>query len=114
MSLTPEERDRAVILATNYGRAGAVDWFGDDFLPGAIAPVGSYWFWGPGELPGAITIVVGGGPEELEGAYFRSAEEFTRVRRPWGVSEERDVPITIAREPLAPLQDVWPRFKGNN
>lgn len=113
-SLSPEEQQRAVVLATNYGRAGAIDWFGDDALPDAIAPVGSYWFWGPGELPGEITIVAGEEASELEGSYFRSAQEFTRVRRPWGVPEERDVPITIAREPLAPLQQIWPRFEGVN
>ncbi len=113
-SLTPDEQARTVILATNYGRAGAIDWFGSDALPAAIAPVGSYWFWGPGPLPGEITIVLGDEAAELEGAYFRSATEFTRVRRPWGVTEEQDVPVTIARDPLGSLQEFWPRFEGMN
>lgn len=113
-SLSPEERERTVILATNYGRAGAIDWFGSEELPDAIAPIGSYWFWGAGELPGEITIVLGEEASGLEGRYFRIAREFTRVPRTWGVPEERDVPVTIARDPLVPLQAVWPQFEGIN
>lgn len=112
-SLPPADRAQAVILATNYGRAGAIDWFGTD-LPPAIAPVGSYWFWGPGELPGAVMIVVGEDAGELEGQWFRSAVEFTRVRRPWGVPEEQDVPIAIGRGPIRTLQEFWPEFRGMN
>ncbi len=113
-SLPPQERARAVILGTNYGRAGAIDWFGSAALPPAIAPVGSYWFWGPGPHPGDVTIVVGEEADSLEGQYFEDAVEFTRVRRPWGVPEERDVPVVIARRPLRTLQEVWPAFRGVN
>src|SRR5690606_5481601 len=113
-ALSPEERERTASLATNYGRAGAIDWFGSEELPEAIAPIGSYWFWGAGELPGEITIVLGEEASELEGRYFRIAREFTRVPRTWGVPEERDVPVTIARDPLVPLHAVWPQFEGIN
>ncbi len=112
--LPPEERDRAVILATNYGRAGAIDWFAADDLPDVISPVGSYWFWGPGERPGDVVVVVGSEASELAGPLFRSAVEITRVRRPWGVPEERDVPIVVARDPIRTLQEAWPEFRGVN
>jgi 4-amino-4-deoxy-L-arabinose transferase-like glycosyltransferase len=113
-SLPSADRAQAVILATNYGRAGAIDWFGGPDLPPVIAPVGSYWFWGPGQRPGAVTIVVGDEAAALEGRWFRSAVEFTRVRRPWGVPEEQEVPIAIARDPVRTLQEVWPEFRGMN
>ncbi len=112
--LPPADRERAVILATNYGRAGAIDFYAGDEIPHAVAPVGSYWFWGPGDRPGAVTVAVGAEVEDLVGEYFRIAVEATRVRNPWGVPEERDVPIVIAREPIRPLQDLWPRFRGAN
>jgi 4-amino-4-deoxy-L-arabinose transferase-like glycosyltransferase len=98
-ALPAEDRARAVIMATNYGRAGAIDWFAGDALPPVIAPVGSYWFRGPGELPGAVVIVVGAEAAELEGTWFGSAVEALRVLRPWGVPEEQDVPIVVARDP---------------
>ena len=52
-SLPPDERRDAVIFATNYGRAGAIDWFGPRLgLPGAICPCGTYWQFGPGREAG--------------------------------------------------------------
>jgi len=32
-----------------------------------------------------------------------------RVRNPWGVEEERDVPIVVCREPDITLRDLWAR-----
>jgi 4-amino-4-deoxy-L-arabinose transferase-like glycosyltransferase len=113
-ALPVEDRDRAVIMATNYGRAGAIDWFAGDALPPVIAPVGSYWFWGPGELPGAVVVVVGAEAADLEGTWFGSAVEVARVLRPWGVPEEQHVPIVVARDPPGSLQEVWPQFRGRN
>lgn len=113
-ALPAEDRARTVILATNYGRAGAIDWFGADDLPPALAPVGSYWFWGPGDLPGDIAVIVGMEAAELEDVWFGHAVEFTRVLRPWGVPDERDVPIVIAREPVRTIQQIWPEFRGVN
>ncbi|MDX1675680.1 MAG: hypothetical protein R3314_12870, partial [Longimicrobiales bacterium] len=113
-SLPPEDRAAAVILATNYGRAGAIDFYADDEIPDAVAPVGSYWFWGPGERPGQVTIVVGAEPGDVEGEFFREATLAARVRNPWGVPEERSVGIVVARDPIRPLQEVWPEWRGVN
>jgi hypothetical protein len=112
--LPPEDRRRAVIIATNYGRAGAIDWFTGDDIPPVVAPIGSYWFFGPGDRPGEVAVVIGDEASALEGRYFRSAVEVTRVRRPWGVPEEQDVPIVVARDPIRSLQEIWPEFRGRN
>ena len=113
-TLPPEDRERAVILATNYGRAGAIDFYAGDELPHAVSPVGSYWYWGPGDRPGQVTIVVGAEPEDVLGEFFREAELAARVTNPWGVPEERSVGIVVARDPIRPLQDVWPEWRGIN
>jgi hypothetical protein len=113
-TLPEEDREAAVILATNYGRAGAIDFYAGDELPHAVAPVGSYWFWGPGERPGQVTVVVGAEPEDLLGEYFEEATLAARVRNPWGVPEERSVGIVVARNPVRPLQAVWPEWRGVN
>jgi 4-amino-4-deoxy-L-arabinose transferase-like glycosyltransferase len=113
-ALPPPERERAVLVASNYGEAGALDFFGPKYgLPPAIAPLGSYWFFGPGERPGAVVVSIGTPPEELL-TFFRSAILVTIVNEPWVVPEERDVPIVVARDPYRPLQAVWPEFKGRN
>lgn len=111
-TLTPDEQREAVILATNYGRAGAHDHLGTALdMPRAIAPVGSYWYWGPGPLPGRVMIVIGMDREDME-ASFDSVALAERVTGEWRVPEERDVPIWIGRAPHRTLQQVWPGFEG--
>ncbi|HKK08303.1 MAG TPA: glycosyltransferase family 39 protein [Gemmatimonadota bacterium] len=36
----------------------------------------------------------------------------TRIRSPWSVPEERDVPVWIARDPRMTLQEAWPTIRG--
>ena len=113
-TLTPPEREQAVLMASNYGEAGALDFFGPKYgLPPAVAPLGSYWFFGPGKKSGLVVISVGSPPEDLQ-VFFRSVSLVATVNEPWVVPEERDVPIVIARDPYRPLQAVWPQFKGRN
>lgn len=112
--LPPADRSRAVLLAANYGEAGALDFYGPRHgLPRAVAPVGSYWFFGPGDRTGEVTVAVGIEPDALE-AYFESTRLAARVENPWGVPEEQDVPIVVARGPYRSLQEVWPDFRGAN
>jgi Dolichyl-phosphate-mannose-protein mannosyltransferase len=112
--LDPADRGRAVLLATNYGRAGALDWYGRAAsLPPAIAPVGSYWFWGPGEREWEVAVIAGSSEEDLR-TYFRDVREAARVRDRWRVPEEQDVRIFVARDPREPIAEVWPRLEGRN
>ena len=108
------ERREAVVLAGNYGEAGAIDFFGPRLgLPGAVSPTGSYWFFGPGELPGRVAVVIGPSREDLA-PFFDSLEVAGRVRHPWAVAEERDLPIFVARRPHRTLQEIWPTLAGRN
>ena len=114
VGLPEEERREAVILAGNYGEAGAIDFFGPRHgLPPAVSPAGSYWFFGPGDKPGTVTLTVGPELEDLA-PYFDSLQLVTRVGNPWGVGEERDVPVIVARRPHRTLQAVWPDLAGRN
>jgi 4-amino-4-deoxy-L-arabinose transferase-like glycosyltransferase len=113
-ALPAADRERAIIIAANYGEAGAIDYFGPALgLPRAIAPVGSYWFFGPGDLPGDVAVTLGLEAEDLEGFYA----EFVVVRRianEWGVPEQQDNPIGVARRPFRSVQEVWPELAGRN
>lgn len=44
----------------------------------------------------------------------RSIAEAARVRSPWSVREERNVPIYVARNQRMTLQQLWPRLAGEN
>jgi len=112
--LPPEDRARAVIIADNYGEAGAIDYYGPRYgLPPAISAAGTYWFFGPGSKPGEVAVTVGIDDEDLK-PFFEDIEPAGRFTHPWSVSEERDIPIHVARRPRATLQQVWPSLKGRN
>jgi hypothetical protein len=113
-ALPDTDRERAVIFASNYGEAGAIDFYGPRYgIPKAIAVVGTYWFFGPGDLPGDIVILHGVGRDEAAD-YCGTIEVVSTVTHPFAVEEERDVVISICREPRQTLQELWPSMAGNN
>jgi hypothetical protein len=107
-ALPPAEQAQAVIAADNYGEAGAIDYYGSQMgLPSARCGCGTYWFFGPGTLPGSVLVNIGTPAQDLRQLYG-DVREVARLRDPWAVPEEQDVPITVSREPNATLQQVWP------
>jgi hypothetical protein len=113
-SLPQAERRRAVILASNYGEAGAIDFYGPAYgLPKARAFVGSYWFFGPGELPGEVMILHGFADDDFS-EYFESATAAGHVTHPYAVNEQRNLTIYVGRAPRTTLQDAWPGWEGEN
>jgi 4-amino-4-deoxy-L-arabinose transferase-like glycosyltransferase len=113
-ALPQADRARAVILAANYGEAGALDLFGPRLgLPAVVSPAGSFWFFGPGTLPGEVVVVIGATQHDLT-PMFRSVEPALRVMSEWSVAEERDLTIYVARGPRHTLQEVWPSLSGRN
>ncbi len=112
--LPEAERRTASLLATNYGRAGALDWYGRRLgLPPAVAPVGSYWFWGPGERSWQVAVVAGADSADLAG-YYREVRRAARMIDPRRVPEERAVTVWVVRDPVELMSEVWPRFEGQN
>lgn len=113
-ALSPADRERAVVLADNYGEAGAIDFFGPRHgLPRAISAAGTYWFFGPGERPGDIAVAVGIPKEQLR-RFFRDVKLARVSTHAWSVSEERNVPIHVVARPFKSIQEVWPSLAGRN
>jgi hypothetical protein len=112
--LPARERAEVVILAGNYGEAGALELYGPRYrLPPPVSPAGSFWFFGPGPRPGRVVLALGVDPSQLAGA-FQSVRLVGRVGHPWGVAEERTVPIVLAVGPHRTLQEVWPSLAGHH
>jgi 4-amino-4-deoxy-L-arabinose transferase-like glycosyltransferase len=113
-SLPAADRERAVLVAGNYGEAGALDFFGPRYgLPAVVSPTGSYWFFGPGQKPGDIVVAIGAERVDLQ-PLFRAVEARGRVTSGWSVAEERDLTIFVARGPHRTLQEIWPSLAGRN
>lgn len=111
-ALPPAQREAAVMMAANYGEAGALDFYGPRYgLPGVISPHTSYWFFGPGGKPGDVLLTVGIPPEALR-PYYETVRLVARHTHPWAVEEEQDVPICVATGPVQSLQALWPSLAG--
>jgi hypothetical protein len=52
-------------------------------------------------------ILLGVEPEEIVTLDCGSLELADRVTNTWGVPEERDVPITVCRDPPTTMQRLW-------
>jgi Dolichyl-phosphate-mannose-protein mannosyltransferase len=114
VSLPIDQRRQTVIMAENYGEAGAVDFYGARLgLPPAISAAGSYWFFGAGDLPGETVIALGVSRADLE-RRCGSVTVAGRVQNEWAAPEDSDVPLFLCRKPRQTLQQLWPSLAGRN
>jgi hypothetical protein len=108
-SLPEAERAHAVVLAANYGEAGAVNLLGPQYgLPPAISGGNSFWAHGYGDPPPETVIVVGFTRPFVE-RNFASCQLVAKIWNEFGVENEetRDHPdIFVCRG----LKQSWPDF----
>jgi hypothetical protein len=110
-SLTPEEQSRTAIFATNYGEAGAIDFFGSRYgLPKSICTHQNYFLWGPRNYTGEIVIRIGTKPEDARD-YYVSVSVAATLDNPYTMPYERK-PILLCRHRKKNLQTDWPEIKN--
>ena len=111
-SLPADKRAQAVLIASNYGQAGALEFFGPRHgLPGRILLPRSVLLWRPAPSDTFdVVVTVGISPENLSG-FLHTVRLAKRFDHPWMVDEERNVPICIAEEPYGNIQGVWAKRK---
>lgn len=109
--LPEDERSRACIFTSNYGEAGAVDFFGDEHgLPDAISGHNSYHVWGPGDCTGEVVISVGIPRDELRGT-FGSVEQADTIRCDYCMPDEDNLPVYVSRDSRTSIQELWPETR---
>ncbi|MBE3012571.1 glycosyltransferase family 39 protein [Microbispora sp. NEAU-D428] len=103
------ERAGAVLLAANYGEAGALRrWAGEFGLPAVYSGHNELWWWGPPPEGTRVVVSVGYPPAELGTVFARC----TLAGRLSGMpGEEQGVPITVCRDPVRSWQELWPRTR---
>ncbi|WP_083733191.1 ArnT family glycosyltransferase [Actinomadura sp. CNU-125] len=113
-SVPPDER--ATIVVSNYGEAGAIDRYGPDHgLPRAYSGHNGYWYFGRPPDASDTTIVVG--PESLAGAaqlkrYWTDVRPAGRIDNGVGLdNEEQGKPVWICKGRRASWTELWPEFK---
>jgi hypothetical protein len=96
---------RDVVLASNYGEAGALELFGRR-LPPVASPDVTFRYWRPPDVAGRAALLVGFSRESA--AFCRNYHVVSRIAMPTA-NEERGQPI--ARCTLADsLIALWPRI----
>ena len=109
-ALPPEERSKCAILVTNYGEAGAIDFFGKRYpLPKAICPHNNYYFWGPGETTGEVVLTLYGRDTLMQ--LFDEVTAVGLFTHPYCMAYENNRTIYLCRKPKIPLSEAWPRLK---
>ena len=110
-SIPLPERSACAILASNYGEAGAIDFYGSRFgLPHAISGHNNYYLWGPGDYSGQCVIAVGIPISQLD-ELFGQVRLAMRVMNRYSMPVEDHLPIYVCREPKEPLAKMWPMFR---
>ena len=106
------DRRTAVILAANYGEAGAVDRFGPPRgLPHAYSGHNAYGDWGRPPDGSAPVIVVGYSPAAIA-ARLRGCEVAARIDNEAGVdNDEQGTPVLVCLGPRRPWSEEWPRLR---
>lgn len=109
-AMPESERKRCAIIASDYGQAGAIDFFGPAYgLPKASSINLSYYLWGLPDMP-IETVIAVDIPRADLARFFQDIEEDHIIRRenvnPW----DREIYVTVCRKPLMPPKELWKRM----
>jgi hypothetical protein len=108
--------NRSIVLARNYGEAGALSRERRLRPESAIPPVYSghnaYWEWGPPREVATSAVVVGNfSSAELE-KWFAECTLVERFASPPGVdNEENGAPIRVCQKRLLQWSEIWPQVR---
>ncbi|MEO8359293.1 MAG: glycosyltransferase family 39 protein [Vicinamibacteria bacterium] len=110
-SLSDEERRTAIIATSNYGEAGAINYYGRSRgLPTAVSQHNNFFLWGPGRTDVTVVIAIGSSAEDLRGA-FEDVQPVAAMTNPFAMPYERENAVTICRKPKNSLVELWKRGK---
>ncbi|MFQ6610912.1 MAG: glycosyltransferase family 39 protein [Fidelibacterota bacterium] len=107
-SLSESDQVKCVIMASNYGEAGAIGFYADKYdIPKPISQNGSFWLWGYGDRSGELVISVGF-DEEIE-------DFFSKIipAKPFQFEHAREdgIPIYICHDLKMTLPALWKILK---
>jgi Dolichyl-phosphate-mannose-protein mannosyltransferase len=110
-SLSADERDRAVIFASNYGEASALLFLGKSSLPPVISTQNNYWLWGPQGSDGGVVILIDDEPLEVLRSRYASCELGGRMGNQYAMPYENRS-IYVCRDRHRDLSVDWPTLRN--
>jgi hypothetical protein len=112
--LPENEKSRTVILAGNYGEAGALDLYGPAYgLPRIASGANSLWYRGYGDFEPETTIVVGFDRGYAD-HFFGQCQPVGVVTNRYDVKNEettRHTGLYVCRQPQRTWSEMWPEMQ---
>jgi len=110
-SLSGAEKPDCVVLTKDYGDASLVNVLGRKAgLPPAISGNNSYYLWGPQGATGQSVIAFGFDETFLK-TIFANVTVAAEAPSPWRKNYGAGRPVFLCRNPIAPLDQLWPNLK---
>ncbi|MHB1434352.1 MAG: glycosyltransferase family 39 protein [Streptosporangiaceae bacterium] len=111
-SLPAARRSSAIVLASNYGEAGAVLRFGPaDGLPAVYSGHNAFWYWGPPPASARLAVAVGYARSALT-PLCGSLRLAVRLNNHLGVADqEQGAPVWICSDLRTSWSAAWPRLR---
>ena len=109
-ALSPEEQRSTIILASNYGEAGALQFYGRG-LPRVVCPELSWYYWAPARMQ-ASTVIVVGYPRDYLASIVGSPQQVGTIANALGVRNEEWGKAIWIVHPSRALSDLWPQLKS--
>ncbi|MEM1125261.1 MAG: glycosyltransferase family 39 protein [Bacteroidota bacterium] len=110
-ALPADAQPDAILLASNYGQAAAIDFYGPAHtLPAATSYASSYYAWGPGDRAGTMAVAVGV-PARILDQLYEDCAVAAVVQHPWVVEYETNLPIQVCQRLRQPLAESWPTLE---
>jgi hypothetical protein len=103
-------RGGTVVLASNYGEAGAVAKYGAD-LPAVYSGQNALYFVARPPASATTVVAVGFGPSYLRARFATCRRAGTLDNRVGVDNEEQGDPIEVCTGPRRPWPQLWPEFR---
>jgi hypothetical protein len=106
LSLPEEERKNTVVYCSNYGKAGAIEYYSKKYpLPEVVCPHNSYWYWWPQRTSVNTIIIIGGEIEDhLQSLEQLEAAGFHRTK--YAMPYENNLTIYVCRGFKRSLEEI--------
>ena len=109
-TLTPAERVGAIVIADNYGQAGALEELGAGRIPRIACQHNNWYLWGPPAWDGRVAILIRRDSTGARGE-FDHVEVGAISGHPLAMPYEQDLPILVARGFHADFAAAWKQGK---
>lgn len=114
LALPEDEKAATVVLAMNYGEAGALEYYAKRYpVPPVYCGHNNYWLWGPPRNE-VRTVIILPGKEDDHRKGCEKVELMAVHHAVHAMPYENDIPIFLCRGLRRNIHEVWPSFKSYN